>query len=764
MAVAERRPTLGTFLGVYTPTVLTILGVIMYLRTGWLVGHLGLARTLIAVLLAHAITVVTTLSFSSVATNIRVGAAGAYFITSRSLGLAIGGAIGLPLFFSQVFSVTLYAFGLAEAAQLVVPGIPLQTTALLIIAVVAVLSYLGAAVALRTQVPILILIALSLLMLAVGALARGAVGAFPVWATSGEIDFWQGFAVFFPAVTGIMAGLGLSGDLEHPSRSIPVGALLAVGTGLIVYLGVPVMLGVTASPAQLRSDPLIWTRIAPLGALVVLPGLLGAIFSSAVGSMLGAPRTLQALARDRLLPRPLAGAGRGRAALLPGFVIATGIALAAATLGGLNAVAPIVTMFFLTIYGTINVVAAIETLSGDPSWRPRLRVPWPISLLGALACVGVMILIQPWIGLLAFLAEALLWALLSRYEHRVRWGDARRGLYESILRWLLIRIARRPMHARNWRPHVLVFVSDPEEHAALIHCGNWFSQQRGVVTVCHLIRGDLLEEALDLDGESRRMEAVLRRERLTVFPEITVVHELVEGIASVSQANGFGAMDSNTILLGWPRERGLRVEFLQIMRRLERVRRSLIIARVPSGPGLPAPRRTGEEPPRVHVWWGGLQRNGDLMLLLAYLLTRNEAWRGAQVEILSVASSELGRQQTEAYLDELMPRIRIRASRRVIMKPKEKSVTDLIHAESAAAQAVFFGLATPPRGEEEAYAERLAALAGDLETVFFVKNSSLFVGDLLTPDERAAAEAQERDDAAAGASALPDNTGPRGKS
>jgi len=464
MANVRSDKKLGTFLGVFTPTILTILGVIMYLRSGWLVGHLGLTQVLLIVVISNLITLITTLSFSSVATNIRVGVGGAYYIISRSLGLEIGGAIGLPLFLAQVFSVTLYSFGLAESLRIAWPSVPVQTVTFFIVIIVGALTFFGAKLALKTQIPLMVLVGVSLVALIVGAIIKSSGHPFPHTVPSGELNFWVGFAVFFPAVTGVMAGLGLSGDLRDPGRAIPIGAISAVLTGFAIYLLVPVILTLGATQAELRDDSMIWLRIAPLGALFILPGLWGAIFSSAVGSMLGAPRTLQALAMDRVVPKHLAGFGSGWKELLPGLVIAIVISLGAVFLGNLNAVAPLVTMFFLTTYGTINIVAALETLSGDPSWRPKLRVPWFISLLGGLACLVVIFLINPVAGVVAILAEILLWMLLSRRESTATWGDARRGIYESLIRWALIRLSRRPVNPRNWRPHILVFVPEAVQH------------------------------------------------------------------------------------------------------------------------------------------------------------------------------------------------------------------------------------------------------------------------------------------------------------
>jgi hypothetical protein len=548
---------------------------------------------------------------------------------------------------------------------------------------------------------------------------------------SGDLGFWAGFAVFFPAVTGVMAGLGLSGDLRDPARSIPLGSIAAVGTGFLVYLLVPILLALGANPSDLVDDPMVWSRIAVLGPWLVLPGLWSAIFSSAVGSILAAPRTLQALASDGIAPRFLRRESGDSRELLPGMIVALSIALAAVFLGNLNAVAAVVSMFFLTVYGTVNIVAAFEALSGDPSWRPKIRVPWPVTLAGGIACMVVMILISPVAGLLALVAEFSLWMYLSRKAQKARWGDARRGLYEALIRWALIRLNERPMSARNWRPHILTFVVDPLKELDLIRFGDWFSQGRGVVTICNLVVGDLVNEDLDLAGRRKQIRDVIEAENIVVFPEVDAVNDVVEGIISVSQANGMAGMASNTVLLGWPESLELRAEFLQVMRRLERLKKSFVLGRI-------RPKHMFQrERPRIHVWWGGLERNGDLLLLLAYLLNSNAEWRDAKVEVMSIASSELMKTRTEAYLGRLIPEIRIEADVRVVVKPKDEPVIDVIHRESADAAVVFLGLEVPAVGDEMVYAERMERLAGELPVVFFVKNSSLFVGELLETSEPA---------------------------
>ena len=726
---------LGTFIGVFTPTLLTILGVIMYLRFGWLVGQLGLLRVLVVVVIANSITAITTLAFSSVATNTRVGPGGAYFIISRSLGWELGGAIGIPLYLSQAFSVTLYAYGLAESLRFVWPDLALGPATAGIILLVGGLAMAGADKALRAQALLIGLVGLSIAALGAGALSHAGQQTIVLNPPGGTLGFWGGFAVFFPAVTGVMAGLGLSGDLKDPSRSIPLGSITAVATGFVLYLTIPVLLALGASPSELRDEPMVWSKIALLGPVLVLPGLWAAIFSSAVGSILAAPRTLQALARDGIGPRILRGKSEGWGEILPGLVVSLLIALAAVMLGNLNAVAAVVSMFFLTVYGIVNLAAAFEVLSGDPSWRPRIRVPWPIYLLGGLGCLICMMLINPIAGVFAFVAEFFLWFFLSRHARAARWGDARRGLYENLIRWALIKLDQQPVSARNWRPHVLIFVDQPVRELDLIRYGTWFSQNRGVVTACHLIVGRLDEAELDLPSDRQALRNVLAAEELVVFSEVNVVHDLVEGIVDVTQANGMAGMSSNTILLGWPSDPALRLAFLRAVPKLERLNKSVILGRI--RPHLQFSRRQRT----IHVWWGGLERNSDLMLLLAYLLQHNHDWHDSRVKVLSVASSETAKSRTDRQLAQLLSNVRMDVSAEVIVKPKDIAVANLIQQVSAEAEVVFLGLASPPPGEEQLHAERMESLAGDLPVVFFVRNASMFVGELLeSPEEEFASE------------------------
>ena len=715
--------SLGTFLGVFTPSVLTILGVVLFLRSGWVVGNVGLLPALGIVVLAHVITFSTALSVSAVATNMKVGAGGAYFMISRSLGLEIGGAIGVPLFLAQTFSLTLYAFGLAEGLQLFWPEVPMRPVAAATILAVSLVAGRSTQLALKLQIPIMVAIGAATLSLFAGAL-ESRPESLPLWAgTEQGLGFWTVFAVFFPAVTGLMAGVSLSGDLADPAKSIPRGTLAAVAVGFVVYMTVPVILAASSSASALEADNLIWFDVAAV-PLLIYPGLFGAILSSALGSMLGAPRTLEALIGDRVLPSlPTRLLGARLARHLP-HLASTAVALAAVLLGDLNAVAPVLTMFFLTTYGVVNLVAGVEQLIGSPSYRPAIRVPWYVSILGVVGCVWVMVLISPFAAFVALVVEVALYVVLRRRSLAAAWGDMRYGATMSLVRSLLLRLRRLPVDPRNWRPNILVFAGDVESRLDLVRFAGWLNQGRGILSVSKVLVGDFDELAPTVPAELDHMNTLLEREGLIAFAEVDVAPTLESGVLQVAQANGIAGLSSNTIMLGWRNHPERLATQLLIARRAATLDRSTIICRL-------APRHWADETRFIDVWWGGLQNNGDMLLLFAYLISANPSWRDAVIRVKAIASSAMSRDQMERSLHQLLERTRIDAEPTVYGRPDGETVQDVIHRESKDADIVFLGLSTPSEGEEATQAERIARLVEPLPTVIMVHAAGPFAGHLL---------------------------------
>jgi len=730
----QAKPTFGTFLGVFTPSALTILGLIMYLRFGWVVGNLGLPMTLLVVVMASSITFVTGLSASALATNMKVGVGGEYYMVSRSLGIELGAAIGIPLFLCRTLSITFYSFGLSESILSLGlgPGESLSQAGVQIGAAIFIILTTGisgksASIALKAQVPIMIAVGLSLVALGIGV----ATGGFnspelaPTYRTAPE-GFWYVFAIFFPAVTGFTAGIGMSGDLKDPQKSIPRGTLLAVATGAIVYSVVPVLLAYTArmSPEELGGSGInAWTQIAVLGAWLVYPGLWGALLSSAFGSALGGPRVLQALAQDGLAPRFMARLSASGQPTTATFVSGA-IALLAVLLGGLNEVAGFVSILFLTLYVAINLSAAFEKLAGDPSFRPTINVPWFISLLGSAAAISMMFLINPWACVAALTLELVIYFTVRRKAMQTRWGDVRAGLWLSLTRYSLLQLRQHERDPRNWRPHILVFVGDMVKRVALVRLASWFNENRGIVTACRLIEGRLEGNADRIGKLKDEMNEDLKAEGIVAFAEVHVVPDFREGLVSVAQANGFAGLHSNTVLFGWPRQEGRLEDLLRVTAAYTRLGKNTIIAR---------PNWTGELKRRqnIDIWWRGKQHNGDLMLLLTHLLTMNPEWQGARVVLRSIALDEGMRQRREEDLQRLIAETRIRAESEVILKPTDEPVVEVMRRTSRRSDVVFFGLMESQPGKESEAARRLETMAEGLKTVIFVKSAGEFAGKLI---------------------------------
>ncbi|MEN8240264.1 MAG: Na-K-Cl cotransporter, partial [Actinomycetota bacterium] len=509
---------------------------------------------------------------------------------------------------------------------------PQRPIAAVTVLVVGLLAAKGAGVALRLQLPIMAGIVLSLV-----ALVAGAVGSSPdtvslLGNASGSADFWAVFAVFFPAVTGIMAGVSLSGDLRRPSHAIPKGTIAAVLTGFVVYMIVPVVLAASATPDELVSNNLIWFDIAGSWSFLVLWGLWGAIFASAVGSILAAPRTLEAMVDDRVLP---SGLGRKLGPIDgPGvpLVVSTALALVAVGLGGLDAIAPLLTMFFLTTYGTVNLVAGLEQLSGDPSYRPTFRIPWWISLAAAVACFYVMFLIHPFALVVALVFEFGVYVFMRRRAMTAPWGDLRRGALMSLVRSTAIRLARMPADPRNWRPNILLFASDLEREPDLARFAGWLVQDRGILTVSKLVLGPIDVLSTRRVDEAAALSRDLESLDVIGFAEVDIVDDFEHGAISIAQSNGIAGIDSNTVMFGWAEGAQRQIEVLRVIEQLSHLGKSAVICRA-------VPRGWNDGVRQIHVWWGGLKQNGDMLVLFAHLLSLNPTWRNAHIVINSIATS-----------------------------------------------------------------------------------------------------------------------------
>jgi hypothetical protein len=294
----------------------------------------------------------------------------------------------------------------------------------------------------------------------------------------------------------------------------------------------------------------------------------------------------------------------------------------------------------------------------------------------------------------------------------------------SLARFALIRARAHGSDPRNWRPNILAFVGDAEKRIGLVRLANWFTENRGVVTAFQLLEGDLTEEHVAIERERAQMDAAVAEHGLTAFCEVGVVPNFEAGAIATVQASGIAGLRVNTVMAGWPTKAGRLEAWLRIVRAVSQAGTSTILARL----------KWAHEPgqtKRIDLWWGGLQNNGDMMLLLAHLLSINPEWRDSRVVVRSIARDEAERESQAHGLATLLAEVRIEADTEVIMKPHDKSVSDVIHEQSARADLVFLGLRDPEAGKEEEYARRMKELTDGLNTTLFVHSAGRFAGKLI---------------------------------
>jgi hypothetical protein len=433
---------------------------------------------------------------------------------------------------------------------------------------------------------------------------------------------------------------------------------------------------------------------------------------------------LQALAHDGLVPRALKRTSRTGQPKIATWVTGA-IAIAAVALGDLNAVGRWVTIFFLTLYVMINLAAALEQLAGDPYYRPTIKVPWLVSLAGGLGAVVVMFLISPVACIAAVALEHILYLFLRRRALKSSWGDVRVGIWTAIARLSLLKLRELTWHPRNWRPQILLFTSNPASRIGLVRLATWFNQNRGVVNVCQLVQGDLESEEVHLSAWLKEMDEALMNHGLVGFSKVGVVSDLASGIINTAQSSGFAGLQANTVMFGWPdNQKGL-AKLLRVMGTLAKIELSTIIARLPTFQG-PVNRK------RIDVWWRGKQRNGDLMLLLAHLLSLNHDWRDSRIFLRTMVDQKYEVEPMADILRNLIGEVRIKAEPDVILRSPNATFMDTMHQASKNTDVVFLGLKMPKDDEMEEYAGTLFDLATGPSSCIMVRNAGPYRGELIS--------------------------------
>ncbi len=736
MAKAQK---FGTFGGVFTPSILTILGVIMYLRLPYIVGEAGLWPTIGIIVVAHIISFTTGLSVSSIATDKKVKAGGTYYMISRSLGLPIGGTLGLALFVGLSFSVSLYLIGFAESFlnyfnYPVTPNnIRMAGSAMLFL--VTVITFISTSLAIKTQYIIMAAILLSLVSIFAGD--HFYMPDVPqMFNYDSKVPLMVLFGIFFPAVTGFEAGVSMSGDLQDPKRSIPGGSIMAIAVGFVVYIGLAVYFTYTVDP-QALANPKVLFAISWDERLVVA-GIWGATLSSALGSILGAPRILQATAVDRI-SAPFFAKGYGpsnepRNALLLTFAIAQ----AGILIGELDVIARVVSVFFITTYGFLNLSCAIERWA-SADFRPEFKVPAWVSLIGAVSALLVMILLDIVSTLAASLLLLGVFFYLKRKELRLESGDAWSGIWASLVKSGIEKLSTQKLHTRNWRPNIIMFSGGDHSRPHLVEIGKAIAGRLGILSAFELVE---LTDGSDLPRVQTHQLAIGEQAGDSFYSFTHHCRNVYHGMEEVARLYGFSGIEPNTILMGWSRMPRNKEQFIQTMRQLRKFNYNTIFL------DYHKERKYGNHR-TIDLWWNGSGRNLSLAINLIRHVTGGNLWKTAHIRLLYINPEPAHTEKVYKTLEGVIENYRVEMELLIINQDTEReSAEDIITRESSATDLVIMGITEDHFKKLETYYANINSFLEKLGTTIMISASRDFEDISIWWDTRKKTSAEEDSEAA----------------
>ncbi|EGV93168.1 solute carrier family 12 member 6 isoform X1 [Cricetulus griseus] len=486
--------------------------------------------------------------------------------------------------------------------------------------------------------------------------------------------------IFFPSVTGIMAGSNRSGDLKDAQKSIPIGTVLAILTTSFVYLSNVVLFGACIEGVVLRDkfgdavkgNLVVGTLSWPSPWVIVI----GSFFSTCgagLQSLTGAPRLLQAIAKDNIIPF-LRVFGHSKANGEPtwALLLTAAIAELGILIASLDLVAPILSMFFLMCYLFVNLACALQTLLRTPNWRPRFRYyHWALSFMGMSICLALMFISSWYYAIVAMVIAGMIYKYIEYQGAEKEWGDGIRGLSLSAARFALLRLEEGPPHTKNWRPQLLVLLKLDEDlhvkHPRLLTFASQLKAGKGLTIVGSVIVGNFLENYGEALAAEQTIKHLMEAEKVKGFCQLVVAAKLKEGISHLIQSCGLGGMKHNTVVMGWPN--GWRQSedarawktFIGTVRVTTAAHLALLVAKNVSF--FPSNVEQFSEG-NIDVWW--IVHDGGMLMLLPFLLKQHKVWRKCSIRIFTVAQLEDNSIQMKKDLATFLYHLRIEAEVEVV--------------------------------------------------------------------------------------------------
>ena len=709
----EKDHKLGAIKGVFIPNVLQMIGVILFMRLGWVLGNVGTSAMLMIISLASSILIITSFSLSSIVSNMKVGSGGAYFIISRVLGIEFGSAIGSLLCVSQHASIALCVSGFSLSIQQFFPDISIKLIEAITLTSLITISYISTHLAVKAQAIIFITLFISIGSIFFGSSQVVDASLYAVEFPLPALTFWAGFAMFFPAATGIEAGMSMSGDLRNPSRALPLGAIMSVITAFLLYASLALFLSREMSPGMLRAHPFIVYNMAKIKMLVVV-GVWGATLSSALGSILGAPRIIQALAKDQVLPSALAkGHGKTnqpRTAIL--LVYCTSLILTLCT--NINQIIPIMTMICLVSYGLINFVTFFEAFIKNPSWRPNFNTPWPVALFGSLGCFLVMFLINVNASLIV-IALTIILCMVSAYRGiGGRWDDIRYSIFSLLVHKGAARLAKLNPNAKSWRPNLISLFESSALPLSLAYFSYALDHGKGFLTF-----------GTTLANEERSKEVEFKQQlgelKIPSFLHVNYSDHSSVNLLQQIKNYGFGPLTPNSVILPLTDDHELIIE---VLKDTQRIKKNIILLKSDSAnPRLYAESYVTAK--RINLWWrGGNQNNFELCLALSYCLRGSPIWSRAEIRIKSLIRDEEELEKLTGLFEKYEKKLRIKKLVFCPILDEAGSFLSNLIEHSEDADFTFLGLRAAREDETDeefvSYFSNLAAGVSPIPNMAFV--------------------------------------------
>ncbi|TKG91140.1 amino acid permease [Puteibacter caeruleilacunae] len=633
---------------VFLTALSTILGAILFLRFGWAVGQVGFLGVIGIIILGHLITIPAAMAVAEIATNQKVQGGGAYYIISRSFGLNIGAAIGIALYLSQAISVAFYVIAFGEAFEPVIDyikeayAIDIYDRRVITLPTMALLSFLiltrGANMGMKA-----LYVVVTILLTSIAFFFMGHSDISPVEINfnahiSEPKDFFYVFTIIFPAFTGLAAGLGLSGDLKDPKKSIPRGTLWATIVGMVVYIFAAYKFSVSATPEALADDQLIMSRIAIWGPIIPV-GLAAATLSSALGSIMVAPRTLQAIGVDDIFPKKgfnkwLAKGKPGSNEPVNASIISVIIAFFFVVIGDVNMVAQVISMFFVVTYGAICLISLLEHFAADPAYRPTFRSRWYLSAIGAFFSFWLMFKMNAPYATASLIIMGIIYQVISKYSKDKRGlNKLFRGVVFQMSQFLQVFAQRADKEDRevSWRPFAICISHDTFKRRSAFDMLRWISYKYGFGTYIHFIKGLLNEEtSLESKQSLKRLINLAGHSKNRVYLDTIISPSYTSAIAQVVQLSGISGKGNNMILFEFSRSKP------------ESLNDAINNYKLINSAGfdicvLNTSYKSFGYKQEIHIWISTDDyENANLMILLGYIILGHPDWKKGFIKIFAL--------------------------------------------------------------------------------------------------------------------------------